>query len=80
MFYLAAFPQFMSLDQSPLTAYALVTAHAIVNVLWFVLMVMMLSRVKSMTQSESFKKWLNSFIGVVFIGFGSKLALMKSSG
>ncbi len=80
MFYLAAFPQFMSLDQSPLTAYALVTAHAIVNVLWFVLMVMMLSRVKSMTQSERFKKWLNSFIGVVFIGFGSKLALMKSSG
>lgn len=79
MFYLAAFPQFISVDASAINAYALVSAHALINVVWFALMVMMLSRVKSVANSAHFKKWLNSVTGVIFIGFGSKLALMKSS-
>ena len=77
MFYLAAFPQFMSNTESTLSAYALVTAHSIVNFLWFTIMVMVLSKVKSVTNSARFKAWLNSMTGLVFIAFGSKLALTK---
>ncbi|MGB7389844.1 LysE family translocator [Marinomonas sp.] len=79
MFYLAAFPQFLSVNDSPLTAYALVTAHSMVNLIWFSLMVLMLSRVKSMANSARFKSALNSVTGVIIIGFGAKLALMKIS-
>lgn len=79
VFYLAAFPQFMPVDGSALSAYSLVTAHSLVNVLWFSAMVFTLSRIKSATNNPSFKVWLNSITGVVFIGFGAKLALTKSS-
>ncbi|AJQ97217.1 LysE family translocator [Gynuella sunshinyii] len=78
LFYLAAFPQFIPVHQDPINSYALVTAHALVNLLWFSSMVLILNRVKHVTNSARFKKWLNSITGAVFIGFGSKLALMKS--
>lgn len=79
MFYLAAFPQFISVDDSAIGAFALVTAHALVNITWFTFMVLMLSRVKRAASSAKFKTWLNSVTGVVFIGFGAKLALTKAS-
>ncbi|MBR9866510.1 MAG: LysE family translocator [Oceanospirillales bacterium] len=79
VFYLAAFPQFMPVDGSALSAYSLVTAHSLVNVVWFSAMVFTLTKVKSATQHPKFKVWLNSITGVVFIGFGAKLALAKNS-
>ncbi|QMV16878.1 LysE family translocator [Vibrio spartinae] len=79
MFYLAAFPQFISLESNAYSAYALVTAHSLVNLIWFSIMVLALSRVKSAANSVKFKTWLNSITGLVFIGFGAKLAFMKSS-
>lgn len=79
MFYLAAFPQFISLEGSALSAYALVTAHSVVNLIWFSFMVLALSRLKSAANNPKFKAWLNSITGIVFIGFGAKLALMKNS-
>ena len=79
VFYLAAFPQFMPVDSSALSAYSLVTAHAMVNVIWFTAMIFTLAKVKSATDSPTFKVWLNSITGLVFIGFGTKLALAKSS-
>jgi len=78
MFYLAAFPQFMPASETALSAYTLVTAHAIVNFLWFSIMIIMLSKVKSVTNGAKLKVWLNSITGVVFIAFGSRLALMES--
>ena len=78
IFYLAAFPQFMPTDGSAFSAYSLVTAHSIVNVVWFSVMVFTLAKVKSATSHPKFKVWLNSMTGVAFIGFGSKLALMKN--
>lgn len=79
MFYLAAFPQFISLEDNAFSAYALVSAHSLVNLIWFSIMVLALSRVKRTANSSKFKTWLNSITGLVFIGFGAKLALMKSS-
>ncbi|SJN29157.1 hypothetical protein FM109_08815 [Vibrio casei] len=37
----------------------------------------MLSRLKKSTNNAQFKKWSNSIVGIVFIGFGSKMAFMK---
>ncbi|MCY7297098.1 LysE family translocator [Alteromonas sp. a30] len=78
MFYLAAFPQFISVNESAINAYALVTVHSMVNFIWFSMMVFMLSRIKNATNNVRFKRWLNYTTGIVFIGFGSKLALMKN--
>jgi threonine/homoserine/homoserine lactone efflux protein len=78
MFYLAAFPQFISVNESAINAYVLVTAHSLVAFVWFTLMVSMLSRIKNVANNMLFKRWLNFITGIVFIGFGSKLALMKS--
>lgn len=79
IFYLAAFPQFISVNESVINAYVLVAMHSIVNLVWFSIMVFMLSRIKHATNSMRFKRWLNSITGVVFVGFGFKLALMKNN-
>lgn len=79
VFYLAAFPQFLSVDGSALSAYVLVSAHALVNLVWFSAMVFTLAKVKRATSHPTFKVWLNALTGAVFIGFGAKLALAKSS-
>lgn len=78
MFYLAAFPQFISVNESVLHAYTLVTIHSIVNFIWFSAMILMLSRFKT-TNNSLFKKCLNFITGIVFIGFGFKLALMENN-
>ena len=79
MFYLAAFPQFISADSSILSAYVLVSAHSLVNFMWFSVMVFTLSKVKNITGNPKFKVWLNYITGTVFIGFGAKLAFAESS-
>jgi len=79
IFYLAAFPQFISINDGVINAYTLVTAHAMVNFVWFSIMVVTLARIKVVTNNARFKMWLNSITGVVFIGFGSKLALMRNN-
>ncbi|TQV72011.1 LysE family translocator [Aliikangiella marina] len=79
MFYLAAFPQFMGIEESTLNAYALVTAHSLVNLIWFSTMVVLLAGMRGIANNQKFKKWLNATTGVIFIGFGSKLALMRSA-
>lgn len=77
MFYLAAFPQFLSMDASASQAYLLVSAHAFINLIWFSCMVMLLSRLKGLAANPTFSRWLKSVTGVVFIGFGAKLAYLK---
>ncbi len=79
MFYLAAFPQFISTDGSGTDAYILVTLHAAANFFWFSIMVLMLSRFKSVKNTAWFKKWMSAMTGLVLIGFGSKLAFMKEA-
>lgn len=78
MFYLAAFPQFISINEGVLNSFTLVTAHSLINVVWFTIMVCTLSSLKLAMGNARFKKWLQSVTGVVFIGLGSKLALLKN--
>jgi threonine/homoserine/homoserine lactone efflux protein len=77
MFYLAAFPQFLTVGDSALQAYILVTAHAVLNILWFSAMLMVLLKFKGAATSARFTRWLKSVTGVVFLGFGAKLALLR---
>lgn len=78
MFYLAAFPQFIDINNSIFSGYGLVTLHAIVNLIWFSTMVWLFSHIHKISSAFIFKKWLNFFTGMVFIAFGAKLAFLKN--
>lgn len=79
MFYLAAFPQFLSASDGALQAYFLVAIHSALNVIWFSVMVLFLSKVKSYSSNQNLTRWFKSVTGPVFIGFGAKLAFLKQS-
>ena len=78
MFYLAAFPQFIPTGEGAVVAaFSLVAIHSLINALWFGAMVMLLSKVSSATRSASFQRWLKGVTGLVFMGFGLKLATLR---
>jgi len=78
MFYLAAFPQFISESTGSIgISFALVSVHALLNLIWFSAMVILFSKLVKTAASVSFQKWLKVITGVVFIGFGVKLASIK---
>lgn len=80
MFYLAAFPQFITVGESSFAgSFTLVSLHAAINGLWFSAMVLLLARLTSATQNQRFQRWLKGVTGVVFMGFGLKLASIKPS-
>lgn len=75
MFYLAAFPQFMTVGEHAVaSAFVLVFLHSVINAVWFTAMVLLFARLTAMTRGGSFQRWLKGTTGVVFIGFGAKLA------
>ncbi|MEL6962254.1 MAG: LysE family translocator [Pseudomonadota bacterium] len=79
MFYLAAFPQFISVGEtSALSSLVLVFIHSMINAIWFGAMVMLLDRLSAMARHGSFQRWLKALTGTVFIGFGVKLATVKA--
>jgi RhtB (resistance to homoserine/threonine) family protein len=78
MFYLAAFPQFITLGQTtPAASFMLVFIHSMINAVWFGAMVLLMSRLTSIARNGHFQRWLKGITGVVFIGFGVKLATYK---
>lgn len=80
MFYLAAFPQFISVGQtSPAASFSLVFIHSMLNALWFGAMVLLLSRLTNIAGNPSFQRWLKGVTGTVFIGFGAKLATVRAA-
>ncbi|RLJ60134.1 threonine/homoserine/homoserine lactone efflux protein [Litoreibacter meonggei] len=78
MFYLAAFPQFITLGETTATAsFLLVFVHSMINAVWFGAMVFLFSRLTKVASSGNFQRWLKGVTGVVFVGFGLKLASYK---
>lgn len=78
MFYLAAFPQFITAGDGAVGfAFVLVSLHALINALWFAAMVLLLTRLTGFAQGGSFQRWLNGVTGIVFLGFGAKLATFR---
>ncbi|VAV89959.1 Threonine efflux protein [hydrothermal vent metagenome] len=80
MFYLAAFPQFINIGETPAaSAFLLVFLHSMINAIWFSAMVLLFSRLTRITRSGSFQRWLKGVTGVIFISFSAKLASYKPS-
>jgi threonine/homoserine/homoserine lactone efflux protein len=78
MFYLAAFPQFISQAHGALGAsFTLVFIHSMLNLVWFSAMVLLFSRLTAAARNSTFQRCLKGVTGVVFIGFGAKLATLK---
>ena len=75
MFYLAAFPQFITIGEtSAASSFLLVFIHSMLNAVWFGVMVLLFSSLTAIAGSGRFQRWLKGATGVVFVGFGLKLA------
>lgn len=75
MFYLAAFPQFITPGPAGIgAACALVLLHALINALWFGAVILLLSRMSAFAGSRRWRRWLQGVTGCAFIGFGIRLA------
>ncbi len=75
MFYLAAFPQFITHGETTAaSAFFLVFLHSLINMLWFSAMVLLFSKLNVAARNISFQRGLKAVTGIVFIGFGLKLA------
>ncbi len=75
MFYLAAFPPFITIGEtSAAPSVLLVFIHSMINAVWFGAMVLLFSCVTTVARSGSSQRWLKAVTELVFIGFGLKLA------
>lgn len=80
MFYLAAFPQFITVGETTAaSSFLLVFIHSMLNAVWFGTMVILFSSLTKVARSGSFQRWLKGVTGVVFIGFGLKLASFRAN-
>ena len=83
MFYLAVFPQFVPHGADGHMAIgstlALVSIHALLNAIWCGLLVLLLGRVANAARKPGFQRWLKGITGVVFLGFGAKLATLRAN-
>lgn len=80
MFYLAAFPQFMTTGASATqSAFLLVFIHSMINMVWFSAMVILFNRLAQAARGPKFQRWLKGVTGLVFVGFGLKLATLRPS-
>ena len=80
MFYLAAFPQFITIGETSVaSAFLLVFLHSVINLVWFSAMVLLFAKLTAFTKSGGFQRGLKGITGVVFVGFGLKLARFQPS-
>lgn len=78
MFYLAVFPNFIPLgEQSASSAFLLVFLHSMINMVWFGTMVLLLAKLTGVARRQRVRHWMKGITGVVFIGFGLKLATYR---
>lgn len=78
MFYLAAFPQFITTGEGAITsAFVLVMLHSLINAVWFGAMVILFASLMKVAQHGSFQRWLKTVTGAVFVGFSLKLATFR---
>ena len=78
IFYIAAFPQFLPLESTTAAnVFLLVFLHSMINLVWFSAMVLVFSRLSGFVRSGRAERWIKAITGVVFIGFGMKLAATR---
>lgn len=75
MFYLAAFPQFIPAGEGAVaSAFLLVCVHAMLNAVWFSIVILLFARLVGAARNGRFQRWLKAVTGVVFLAFGARLA------
>ena len=78
MFYLAVFPNFLPLSDHRVTsAFLLVFLHSLINVIWFSAIILLFARLSRATRNARVQRWLKGATGVIFLGFGAKLATLR---
>jgi RhtB (resistance to homoserine/threonine) family protein len=79
VFYLAVLPQFLPHGVSPLLAALVLGAvHDVEGLIWFTALIFAVSRARTWLSRASVRRWLDRVTGLVFIGFGLRLALAKA--
>ncbi|MEJ2041179.1 MAG: LysE family translocator, partial [Desulfosarcinaceae bacterium] len=78
MFYLAVFPQFISLEGNPiLESFILVGVHSIVVVIWFSFIIIALAKITSTLSSMKFKRIVQGATGALMLWFGYRLLMYQ---
>jgi threonine/homoserine/homoserine lactone efflux protein len=80
MFYLAAFPQFLSFgDSNHFSAFVLVSIHASIIFLWFLGMSVFISKVKFIASNNCLGLWIQRFSGGVLVFFSGLIVTQEAS-
>jgi len=75
-FYLSALPQFLPHGVAPLLAStALAMVHNVEGMVWFAGLVFLVGRAARVLSRPAVRRRLDQFAGLVFIGFGVRLAV-----
>ena len=78
LFYVAAFPQFITLNHHILSAYLLITIHALIAAIWFSTLTLTISKAFSrFNQNPGFLKIINALSGSLLTGLGVKVVLTR---
>ena len=78
MFYLAAFPQFISPDNfSYFSAFSLVLIHASIIFIWFVGVTLAIDKIKSSAKNTNMGNWVQRLSGTAMIYFSSMILTQK---
>ena len=78
MFYLAAFPQFLSAAHATAAnTFLLVFIHSMLNLVWFTALILLFARASAFARSGAVQRWIKGATGMVFLGFGYKLAVFR---
>ncbi len=79
MFYLAAFPQFISFDAiNYLEAFSLVAIHAGIIFFWFMGMTQVVGRIKKMASESNIGRWVQRTSGSILVYFGGMLLTQEA--
>lgn len=78
IFYLAAFPQFISPDNfSYVAAFSLVAIHAGIIFMWFTGVTFLIERIKSSVKNSQVGKWVQRLSGTAMIYFSTMVLAQK---
>ena len=78
-FYLSVLPQFLPAGVNPLAgSLALAAIHVVEGFIWLSLVVLAVTRARGFLTRPAIRRRLEALTGVVFLGFGLRLALERA--